>query len=83
MHSVQDDGERRRIVQELLKVLACLVVRKVQAELAEDLFVHVSVLDMWDVGVSHERDQVEYEICAFSQNREGGEAEALEAGVVH
>ena len=38
--------------------------------------------DIWDVGVRHEREQVEDEVAGFAQGGVGSEAVLLEGGVV-
>ena len=59
-----------------------LLLREVQAELAEDLFVYVTVFDMRDVGVHHQRNQVQNEVGALAKDRERGKTEVLEACIV-
>ena len=79
MHPVQYDRERRDVVQQLLEVLDRLLFGHLQTELAEHLLVHVALLDVRDVGVDHERDQVEDEVRALPEDRKGREAKRLEA----
>lgn len=83
MHSVQDDCEWRRVVQQLLEMFYGLFFGHVQTEFAEYLLVHIAVFDVGDVSVGHEGHQVEDEVRAFPEDREGCEAELLEAGVMH
>lgn len=83
MHPIKDSSERRYIIQQLLKMLNRLLLRHIEAELAQYLFVDIAMLDMRNVRVDHKRDQVEDEVRALAEDRECCEAEVLEAGVVH
>ena len=83
MHPIQHHRKRRRIIQQPLKMLDRLLLRHLQAELAEHLLVHVALLDVRDVCVRHERDEVENEVRALAEDGEGGEAVLFEARVVH
>jgi hypothetical protein len=82
MNPIQHNGEIRRLVQQSLKVLDGIFLAQVQPKLLLDLFMYVSVLDVWDIGVDHKGDQVEDEIGALPENAEGGKAVVLEAHVV-
>lgn len=59
-----------------------LFLGKVQAELVLNLLVYVTVLDIRNIGVDHERHQVEDEVCTLPQNSEGCEAEIFESHVL-
>lgn len=63
-------------------MLDSLFLRQVQSELFLNLFVDVSMPDIGDIRIYHERDEIEDEVCALAEDREGREAERLETVVV-
>ena len=83
MHPIQDNGERGSVVEQLLEMFYRLLFSEVQTELPKQLLVDVALFDVWDIRVRHERDQVQDQVRAFPQDREGGEAVLFEARVVH
>ena len=59
-----------------------LLLRQVQAELVLNLLMHVSVFDIRDVGVHHERNQVEEKVGALPEDAKRRKAEVFKACVV-
>lgn len=56
--------------------------RKIQPEFVLDLFMHVTMLDVRDVGIDHQSDQVQNEIGALAQDGECCETEILKTCIV-
>lgn len=71
------------LIQKRLKLLDRLLLRQLQQKLLLYLLMHVPVLDIRYVRIDHEGDEVEDQIRRFTEDGEAGEAEVLEARVVH
>lgn len=83
MKSVHHLREITSLIQQRLKLLNRLLLRQLQQKLLLYLLMHVPVLDIRNIRVNHEGDEVEYQVGRLAQDGEAGEAEVLEAGVVH
>ena len=82
MNSVQHDCEVRRLIQQGFEVFDRLFLGKIQSKLLLDLFVHIAVFDVRNVGIHHQGNQVKNEICTLAENRESREAEIFEPGIM-
>lgn len=60
-----------------------LLLREIQAKFAEDLLVYVAMFDMRDIGVHHQRYQVQDEVGTLAKDGERGKTEVLEACVMN
>lgn len=60
-----------------------ILVSQVQSELPQNLLMHISVGDIRDVGIHHQRKQVEYQVRALAKDDESRETEALEPAVMN
>lgn len=79
---IQHNRDIRRFIQQRLKVLDRLLLRQVEPKLLLYLLMHITVLDVRDVGVNHKCDEIEYEVGALAQDGERREAKVLEARIV-
>lgn len=82
MHPIQDSSKRRYVVQKSVKMFDRILVYQIQPKLAQNLLVHISVGNIRNIRVHHQRKQIENQVGALSEDDESRETEALEAAVV-
>jgi len=77
MDTIQNNCQVRCLIEQRLKMLDRFFLRQIQPKLFLDLLVHVTMLDIRNIGVHHQSYEVEDEVCALAQNGESSEAELL------
>ena len=82
MHPIQDSSEWRYVVEKSIKMFDRILVGQIQPELAQNLLMHVSVGNIGNVCIDHQRKQVENQVRALAKDDESCETEILEAAVV-
>lgn len=82
MDSVEYNCKVRCLIEQSFKMFDGILFRKVKPEFFLDLFVHITVFNVWNISIHHERHQIQNEIGALAKDGKGGEAEILEAGVM-
>ena len=82
MHPIQYGGEWRHVIEKSVKMFNRILIGQIQPELAQNLLMHISVGNIWNVCVYHQREQVENQVRALSKDDECCETETLEAAVV-
>lgn len=82
MHPIQNSSKRRHIIEKSVEMFDRILVGQIQPELAQYLLMHVSVGNIRNVCVYHQRKQVEDQVRALAKDDESCETETLEAAVV-
>ena len=83
MHPIQDSGKGRHVIEKSVEMFDRILVGQIQSKLPQNLLVHISMSDIRDVCVYHQREQVENQICAFAKDDESRETETLETAIVN
>jgi len=82
VHDVKNKRKVRSLIEQRLEVLDGLFLTQVEAKLVQEVLVHVTMFDVWDVRIDHERNKVEDEVGRFSQDNKCCETKLIKAGVV-
>lgn len=82
MNPVKDNSKIGGLVQKRLEVFDRLLFGQIQPEFLLDLLVYISMLDIRDIRVHHERHQAENKVRALAEDGKGGETQVFEPRVM-
>jgi len=82
VESVQHHSNVRRLIEQEFKMFDSFLFSKVQSEFLLQLFMYISMLDIRNICIDHQRHQVENKVAALPQDGESGETEILETSIM-
>ena len=82
VESVQHHSNVRRLIEQEFKMFDSFLFSKVQSEFLLQLLMYISMLDIRNICIDHQRHQVENKVAALPQDGESGETEILETSIM-